>query len=144
MSTSVASAAGGEQVPSNTYYVVLDEDDRIVQVSPGLYEELGRWLGHVLWDHLPEAADVYGTCFEEARSTGRAVESIVYYAGRVKRLTAIPAPDGLVVHVERLAELDVRTLGTLTASLRRIEAVLAGPASEQLDPPALASLQALP
>jgi len=144
MSTSVASAAGGEKVPSNTYYIVLDEDDRIVQVSPGLHEELGRWLGQVLWDHLPEAADVYGTYFEDARSTGRTVESIVYYAGRVKRLTAIPAPDGLVVHVERLAELDVRTLGTLTASLRRIEALLAGPASEQLDPPARASLQALP
>ena len=44
---------------------------------------------------------------------------MVFYAGRVKRLTAIPAADGLAVHVESLDELDVTTLATLAESLDR-------------------------
>ena len=96
---------------------MLDGDDRITHVSPHLHHELGSWLGHVLWDHLPGAREIYGPCFDEARSSGQPVESVVFYSGRVKRLTVIPAADGLAVHVERLAELDVTSLGTLTRSL---------------------------
>ena len=96
---------------------MLDADDRITHVSPHLHHDLGSWLGHVLWDHLPGAREVYGPCFDEARSSGQPVESVVFYSGRVKRLTVIPAADGLAVHVERLAELDVTSLGTLTRSL---------------------------
>ena len=44
-----------------------------------------------------------------------------FYSGRVKRLTAIPGPDGLAVHVERMAEIDVTSLATLTRSLGQIE-----------------------
>ena len=50
-------------------YVVLDEQDRIVHVSTALHSELGHWAGHVLWDHLPGARDVYGPCFAEARTS---------------------------------------------------------------------------
>jgi hypothetical protein len=125
-------------------YVVLDEHDRIVHVSSQLHDALGGWVGHVLWDHLPGAREVYGPCFEEARATRQPVDWVVFYAGRVKRLTVIPATDGLAVHVERLAELDVTTLGTLTRSLAQIEAALAGRESEQLDRPAPASPRALP
>ena len=125
-------------------YLVLDDEDRITHVSARLHDDFGRWLGHVLWDHLPGARDVYGPTFDEARSSGRPVESVVFYSGRVKRLTVIPGPDGLAVHVERLAQLDVTSLATLTASLARIEAALAGRASAQPDSPARASLRALP
>ena len=125
-------------------YLVLDDEDRITHVSARLHEDFGRWLNHVLWDHLPGARDVYGPTFDEARSSGRPVESVVFYSGRVKRLTVIPGPDGLAVHVERLAQLDVTSLATLTASLARIEAALAGRASAQPDSPARASLRALP
>ena len=144
MSTSAASRVLGETEPPRTSYIVLDSEDRIVHVSPDLYESLALWVGHVLWDHLPEASGIYGPCFAEARTTGRTVESLVYYAGRLKRLTAIPAVDGLAVHVERLGELDVTTLGTLTESLSQIEAALAGRASEPQDSRVPASLQALP
>jgi hypothetical protein len=68
----------------------------------------------------------------------------VYYSGRVKRLIVIPAEDGLAVHVERLAELDVTSLVTLRLSLEQIERALAGRVSAQLDSRARASLQALP
>lgn len=144
MRASAATEAARAAEPPDTSYIVLDDDDRVVYVGADLSETAGKWIGHVLWDHLPQAADVYGPCFEEARAKGHAVECTVFYSGRVKRLIAIPAGDGLAVHVERLAELDVRTLGTLTASLRQIEAELAGRASEQRDRPVHASLQALP
>jgi hypothetical protein len=125
-------------------YLVLDDDDRITHVSARLHDDFGRWIGHVLWEHLPGARDVYGPTFDEARTSGNPVESVVFYSGRMKRLTVIPGPDGLAVHVEQLAQVDITTLATLTASLAQIEAVLAGRASAQPDSPAHASLRALP
>lgn len=125
-------------------YIVLDADDRLTSVSSALHDALGHWVGHVLWDHLPGAREVYGPTFDEARLSGVPVEAVVFYSGRVKRLTAIPAPDGLAVHVERVAELDVTSLATLRRSLALIEDALAGRASGRSDPPAHASLQALP
>jgi len=125
-------------------YIVLDDEDRIAHVSARLHDDFGRWIGHVLWQHLPGAREVYGPTFDEARSSGRPVESVVFYSGRVKRLTVIPGPDGLAVHVERLAQVDVTTLATLTASLAQLEAALSGRASAQPDSPARASLRALP
>ena len=125
-------------------YLVLDDEDRITHVSPRLHDDFGRLIGHVLWEHLPGRTRLYGPTFDDARASGCPVESVVFYSGRVKRLTVIPGPDGLAVHVERLAEVDVTTLATLTTSLARIEAALAGRASAQPDSPARASLRALP
>ena len=123
---------------------MLDDDDRIAYVSSRLHDDFGPWIGHVLWERLPAAQDVYAPALDEARASGRPVESIVFYSGWVKRLTVIPGPDGLAVHVERIAEVDVTSLATLTASLAQIEAELAGRASAQRGPPARASLQVLP
>jgi hypothetical protein len=140
----VSTAVDALRHAASDAYVVLDADDRIAHVSPRLHDELGRWIGHVLWEHLPGAREVYGPAFDEARSTGKPVQSTVFYSGRVKRLTVIPGPDGLAVHVERLAEIDVTSLATLTASLARIEAELAGRECERLDSRAPVSLRALP
>jgi len=139
-----APLARSDPPAASELYVVLDSDDRLSYVSVGLKDELGGWIGHVLWDHLPGAREIYGPGFEEARSTGQAVERVVFYAGRAKRLTAIPAPDGLAVHIERLAALDVRTLGTLAQSLARIAEALGARELAQPDSPARASLRALP
>ena len=125
-------------------YVVLDDDDRVMSVSASLHESLGGWVGHVIWEHLPGARKIYGPTFDDARSSGQPVESVVFYSGKVKRLTAIPGPDGLAVHVERLAELDLTSLATLTQTLAQVESALAHRASARSDSPAPASLQALP
>jgi hypothetical protein len=125
-------------------YVVLDDQDRIVHVSSKLHHELGRWIGHVLWNHLPGAREVYAPTLDDARDTGRPVESVVFYAGRATRLTAIPGPDGLAVHVEHLAELDLTSLATLTRGLEQIATALADPASVPRGRPARVSPQALP
>ncbi len=125
-------------------YIVLDDEDRIVHVSAPLHDALGRWLGHVLWDHLPGAREVYGPSFAEARATGEPVVAIVFYSGRLKRLTVVPGVDGLAVHVEHIVDVDVTSLGTLRRSLERIEHALAGRGYEQPDPRSHASLRALP
>jgi hypothetical protein len=129
---------------AGTDYLVLDEDDRIVYVSPSLRRELGTWVGHVVWEHLPGARDLYGPCFEEARESGRAAEAVGFYAGRLTCLSAIPAADGLVVHLEHRVELDVTSLGTLMRSLERIEAELDGRGFAPPGRRAPASPQALP
>jgi hypothetical protein len=125
-------------------YIVLDDDDRIVHVSSALHRDLGHWVGQVLWDHLPRAREVYGRSLDDARATGHAVEDVVFYAGRLLQLRAVPGADGLAVHVAPLAELDVTSLGTLMRSLEQIEAALADREFERRDRRALASLQALP
>jgi hypothetical protein len=125
-------------------YVVLDDDDRIVHTSRPFRDTRGRGVGHVFWDHLPEAREIYEPHLAEARETGRPVEALIFYAGRLKRLLAIPGGDGLAVHIENLVELDITSLGTLTRSLQRLDAVLADRASEQPGRRSLASLRALP
>jgi hypothetical protein len=125
-------------------YFVLDADDRVLHVSREFHDTRGRGVGHALWEHLPGAQEVYGPCFAEARGTGRPVEAVIFYAGRLERLLAIPGGDGLAVHVENLVELDVTSLGTLTRSLARLAAALGDRASAQLDRRAHGSLRALP
>jgi hypothetical protein len=139
-------SAGGDSLRSTApdAYFVLDESDRILHVSREFHDTRGRGVGHVLWDHLPRAREVYGPHFAEARATGRPVEATIFYAGRLKRLLAIPGGDGLAVHVENLVELDVTSLATLTRSLEQLDAVLADRASERPDRRSHASLQALP
>jgi hypothetical protein len=125
-------------------HVVLDDDDRIVFVSKPFHDTRGRRAGHVFWDHLPDARKVYGPHLAEARETGRPVEAVIFYAGRLKRLLAIPGGDGLALHIENLAELDVTSLGTLTQSLQRLDGVLADRACEQHGQRSHGSLRALP
>jgi PAS domain-containing protein len=125
-------------------YVVLDDDDRIVHVSKPFHDTRGRGAGHVLWDHLPHAREIYGPHLAEARESGRPVEAVIFYAGRLKRLLAIPGGDGLALHIENLVELDVTSLGTLTQSLQRLDGVLADRACEQHGRRSHASLRALP
>jgi hypothetical protein len=125
-------------------YVVLDDDDRIVHASKPFHDTRGRGVGHVFWDHLPDAREIYGPYLADARETGRPVEALVFYAGRLKRLLAIPGGDGLALHIENLVELDVTSLGTLTQSLQRLDAALADRGCEQHGRRSHASLRALP
>ena len=142
--------------PASTAYVVLDANDRVIQVGEDLRDQLAQSRGApgrvgcpganppADLASLPDAEPLCGPGFDEARRIGSEVEFPLFYRGRAKRLRAVPAGDTLAVHVERLAELDVTTLGTLKESLLRIEAELPARGSEQLDRPAPSSLRALP
>lgn len=123
---------------------ILDSEDRIITVDGHFEDTLGPFLGHSLWEVSPQADRLFAPHFAQARRTGREVEFTSFYAGRLARRRVIPTGQTLTVYVTPLEELDVRTLGTLSESLLRVEAELAGQASAQPDPPAPASLQALP
>jgi len=82
-------------------YTVLDDEDRIVHLSAPYRDTRGRSIGHVFWDHLPHAREVYEPHFAEARSTGRAVEAVVFYAGRLGRVGQGDRPLGIVFRVQR-------------------------------------------
>jgi hypothetical protein len=123
---------------------IVDSDDRIVTVVGHFEDTLGPFLGHSLWEANPQAERLFAPHFAEARRTGRDVEFTSFYAGRLARWRVVPTGQTLTVYATPLEELDVRTLGTLSESLLRVEAELAGQASAQPDPPARASLQALP
>ena len=125
-------------------YYVLDSSDVVIQVSTALHETMGRFLGHSLWESMPRAELIFRPYFEEARQTGREVEFIAFYGGGTTRLRIVPSGRALTVHPTRLSELNVRTLGTLVASLRQIEAELAVQARAPLDLRAHGSPQALP
>ena len=105
---------------------------------------MAPFLGHPLWEYLPHGEAVFGPLFDEARSTGEEVETIVYYASGTVGVRVVPSGRSLVVYATRRTELDVRTLGTLSASLRAIEQELAARAPAQPDRRALGSRQALP
>ena len=128
---------------SDDFYVV-DCDDRIIQVSDGLHESMGSFVGNSLWECFPRTADLFGEYFDDARESGREVELTTFYAGAAIRLRVVPAGKYLTVYPKRLAELNLRTLGTLAESLRRIEEELSAREPEPRDPPAPESLQALP
>jgi hypothetical protein len=129
--------------PTESRYIV-DGDDRIVTVVGRFEDTLGPFLGHSLWEVSPQAERLFAPHFAEARRTGLAVEFTSFYAGVLASRRVEPTGLTLTVHVTPLRELDVRTLATLNESLQRVEAELAGQASGQLDPPAHASLRALP
>ena len=132
----------GAATPGGDYYV-LDARDRIVHASAGC-EWMRRFLGHEVWECMPLAEIIFRPRFEEARRAAHEVEFRVFYAGALSQIRAVPAGSDLTVFVTHLENLNVRTLATLTASLRRIEAALETQASAPLDLRAPASPQALP
>jgi hypothetical protein len=123
---------------------VVDGRDRIVQVAEEHRETMARYLGHSLWSYLPGAEPLLSPYFEEARESGEAVESTIFYAGGTVDVRATTSGRSLAVELTRRTELDVRTLATLAKSLRTIEAELAARERVPRDLPAPASPQALP
>jgi hypothetical protein len=125
-------------------FFVVDAADRIDSVSEDYDDNMVRFLGHSLWEYLPGVEPVLGPYFEDARKTGAAVETTVFYAGGTIDLRIVPSGRTLAVHSTRRMELDVRTLATLAQSLRAIEDELVAREPVRHDLPAPASLQALP
>jgi len=125
-------------------YFVLSADDEILYVSEPLHRWMGRFVGHSLWVKLPRAELIFRPHFQEARRTGRELEFVAFYAGGTIEMRIVPSGELLTVYPNRLSELNVRTLATLTASLETIASELAAPAPARRGRPVPVSLQALP
>lgn len=123
---------------------VLDAEDRIKQVSGPARERLAPYLGHRFWDASPHARELFEPYFREARQTGAEVEFTALYSGSVARRRVVPSGNALTIHVTPLAGLELRTLATLSGSLRALEGALADRAFVRPDPRAPGSLRALP
>jgi PAS domain-containing protein len=105
--------------------LVLDEQYRIVDVSPAAEPAFGALLGERFWDHFPTARPVFLPYCEEARRTGEQVEVVKFFEGKLKRVRYSPEGSRLVATWEVLASVDVSSLDTLQESLRNVIAALA-------------------
>ena len=123
---------------------VVDRDDQIVHVGDANGTRRAPYLGQSLWTYLPGARPLLDPYLEAARETDDVVESTIFYAGGTVDVRIAPVEACLAVRLERRTELDLRTLETLAASLRSIEAELAARGHARRDRPAPASPRALP
>jgi hypothetical protein len=90
-------------------FFVLDADDRIAQVTEEYHESMARFLGHALWEYLPGSEPLVRPLLEEARHTGCASSSAIFYAGGIMDVRVVPAGDSVAVYTTRRTELNVRT-----------------------------------
>ena len=112
----VSTVAVGES--SEHPYVILDEDDRVVEVgsrAPAIFESL---RGRRVHEGFPETEALYGPHFERARRTGGVVELAQFSNGHLTFLRAVPGERRRVtVSWELIGFVDVMTLEALQASL---------------------------
>ena len=106
------------------WWIVLDEEDRIVDVSEDVEPVFGPLLGESLWEHFPTARPVFAPYCEQARRTGEAVELVKFFEGTLKRVRYAPHGSQLTATWEVLAAVDVSSLDALQESLRSIVAAL--------------------
>ena len=106
-------------------WIVLDEEDRIVDVSDDAEPIFGSLLGESLWERFPAAGAVFAPYCDEARRTGRDVELVEFFEGTLKRVRYSPSGSRVRATWEILAAVDVSSLDTLQESLRAINAALA-------------------
>ncbi len=112
-------------VQRRTPFVVLDERDRIVGVSPAASSQFGPLVDSVVWDCFPGSEPLFKPYYDAARRSGDEVQFVQFYDGHVTRVTATPVEEGLEVSWEALAHLDTTTFAsfreTLADSLELLE-----------------------
>jgi hypothetical protein len=105
--------------------VVLDEEYRIVEVSPAAQPILGPLVGETVWDHFPDARAIFLPSCEEARRSRERVEFVAFYEGALVRVQWVPEGLRLAAIWEILGTVDVSTIDALRDSLRDIVSALA-------------------
>jgi hypothetical protein len=132
----VASAVEGNR------WIMLDDEDRIVDASDDVEPIFGPLMGERFWDLFPNARAVFAPYCEEARRTGETVELVTFFEGALKRVRYAPHGAHVTATWEVLASVDVSSVKTLRDSLREIDDALADEDGETVSqPPALRVLQ---
>jgi hypothetical protein len=125
-----------------TQWIVLDEDDRIVEVSENAEPVFASLLGESLWDAFPNAAEVFAPYCERARRTGEVVELVRFFEGTLKRVRYTPDGSRVIAIWENLASVDVSSVESLRDSLLEIaDALVDEGVDAALQPPPLRVLQ---
>jgi hypothetical protein len=99
-------------------FVVLDERNVIVEVSPAARAGFGHLLGCDAFDSYPDTRALFLPHYQRARRTQRVVEFVQYYDRYVSHVVVVPDGNRLTVRWERLCMLDVLTLDGLRESLQ--------------------------
>jgi hypothetical protein len=103
---------------------VLDEDYRILEVTPSVQSVFGDFVGQNIWELFPGSHAIFSAYLEAAHRTGEPVEFVHFYRGTVVRIEAAPRDGRLHVSWEVLGTVDVSTLESMRASLGDIVSVL--------------------
>ena len=123
-------------------WIVLDEEDRIVDVSENAEDVFGPLKGESLWETFPKAEEVFAPYCERARKTGEVVELVKFFEGTLKHIRYTPQGSRVLAIWENLASVDVSSVESLRHSLLEIADMLAGvDADTALQPPPLRVLQ---
>ena len=123
-------------------WVVLDEEDCIVEVSENAEPIFGQFKGESLWETFPNARDVFAPYCERARRTGEVVELVKFFEGTLKRVRYAPQGSRVIATWEILATVDVSSVESLRHSLLEIVDMLAdGSVDAEQQPPPLRVLQ---
>jgi hypothetical protein len=70
-------------VPDGTPFLVLDAEDRIVEVGLAARAVCGSPVGRTLWDRFPEALPLFKPHYDRARRTQEIVEFVQFFRGQV-------------------------------------------------------------
>jgi hypothetical protein len=125
-----------------TQWIVLDEEDRIVDVSENAVDVFGPLKGESLWETFPRAGEVFAPYCERARRTGEVVELVKFFEGTLKHVRYSPEGSRVTAIWENLASVDVSSVESLRHSLLEIADMLADTDVESgLQPPSLRVLE---
>jgi hypothetical protein len=124
-----------------TQWIVLDEDDRIVDVSENAEPVFASLLGESLWDTFPNAREVFASYCGRARRTGEVVELVTFFEGTLKRVRYAPDGPRVIAIWENLASVDVSSVESLRDSLLEISDALVDEDVQALQLPPLRVLQ---
>ena len=122
-------------------WIVLDEEDRIVDVSENAEATFGDLKGASLWETFPQARDVFAPYCDRARQTGEVVELVTFFEGTLKRVRYAPQGSRVIAIWENLASVDVSSVESLRESLLKVADALAEEDSEANRPPPLRVLE---
>jgi hypothetical protein len=123
-------------------WIILDEEDRIVDVSDNAVDVFGPLKGQSLWETFPKAREVFAPYCQRARATGEVVELVKFFEGTLKHIRYTPQGARVLAIWENLATVDVSSVESLRHSLLEIADMLADTDGKaRLQPPPLRVLQ---
>lgn len=98
-------------------YLVLDADDRIVEVGAGAEAVYGPLVGHGLWERYADAGPLFRPQCARARRTREPVEFVQFYRGQLAWVRVVPSGDRVTLSWEVLHVLDTLTFDGLRRSI---------------------------
>jgi hypothetical protein len=98
-------------------YLVLDAEDRIVEVGGSAEAVYSSLLDHSLWERYADASPLFRPHYARARRIGEPVEFVQFYRGQLAWVRVVPSGDRVTLSWEVLHVLDTLTFDGLRRSM---------------------------